>query len=131
MMTCGICGHDADRDEIDRRDTGDFHRACLDSLRTAGVALANCASEQAECRMCSAHIAKGAPIVEFFGLDCVAHLRCFFGTTNGRTRSVGAGAARLSVVERGRLLRERSDALVALSRRLLAARMAGYPRIAV
>ena len=131
MMMCGICGHDVDHDLIDRRDTGDFHRACLESLRTAGVALANCASEQADCRMCSEHIAKGAPLVEFFGLDCVAHLRCFFGTTNGRTRSVGAGAARLSVVERGRLLRERSDALVALSRRLLAARLAGYPRIAV
>jgi hypothetical protein len=34
-------------------------------------------------------------------------------------------------VERGRVLRERSDALVALSRRLLAARMAGYSRVAV
>jgi hypothetical protein len=68
MLTCGICGHDVDGDEIERRDTGDFHRA---------------------------------------------------------------GAAWLSAVERGRVLRQRSDALLALSRRLLAVRMAGYPRVAV
>jgi hypothetical protein len=52
-----------------------------------------------------------APIVEFFGISCVAHLRCFFGTANGLTRSVGACAARLSPTDRGRMLREQSDAL--------------------
>jgi hypothetical protein len=119
MWSCGICGHDVDAGDVHRRDTGDFHRACFDGLGTAGIGLSNCAQEHAECQLCSRHITRGSPIVEFFGIDRVVHLGCFFGTPNGRTRSVGACAARRSPVDRGRALRGQSDALRALSRRLL------------
>jgi hypothetical protein len=121
MWSCGICGHDVDAADVHRRDTGDFHRACFDGLRTAGIGLSNCAEEQAECQLCSRRIARGSPIVEFFGgIDRVVHLGCFFGTANGHTRSLGACAARRSPADRGRALRGQSDALRALSRRLFA-----------
>jgi hypothetical protein len=121
MLDCGICGHQVDAEDVERRDTGDFHHACVSGLSTSGLGLDNCADDQTDCRMCSGRIAKGGPIVEFLGIDGVAHLRCFFGTVNGRTRSLGACAARRSVLEMGRALRGQSDALLALSHRLFAA----------
>jgi hypothetical protein len=121
MLRCGICGHQVDPEEIERRDSGDFHRVCLSSLRTAGVGVNNSAADQVECRLCNQDVQKGAPIVEFFGIACVAHLRCFFGTWNRGIRSLGAGAPRRSLADRGKALRAHSDAIRALSRRLIAA----------
>jgi hypothetical protein len=126
MTSCTICGHEVDADEVERRDTGAFHRACFDGLGSAAIGVKTCADDHTECRMCSQPIVKGAPIVEFFGINCVAHLRCFFGTANGRARSLGACAWRLSAADRGRALREQSGALLALSRRLRAAQTAGW-----
>ena len=128
MTSCGICGHELDGEEVEQRESGDFHRACFDALGAAGVGVSNCADEQTECQLCSRPIAKGAPVVELFGVSCIAHLRCFFGTASndGHRRSLGAGAARLSTAKRGRALRDQSDALRALSRRLRVATGVGW-----
>lgn len=119
VSSCEICGRQIDASDVERRDTGDFHAACLKGLGTAGIGLKNATDGDRECSLCSRGIGKGTPIVDLLGFGRVAHLRCFFGPTNGHTRSVGACAGRLSTVDRGRVLRERSDALLALSRRLL------------
>jgi hypothetical protein len=70
-----------------------------------------------QCLMCSRPIESGEIAVELIH-TAIAHLRCFFGTTNGGVRSLGAAAARRSVGERSRLLRAQSDALIEHSHQL-------------
>jgi hypothetical protein len=130
MQACGICGRAVDDGDIERRDSGDFHRHCFEGLSTAGIAVSNSKRPHAECRMCSRPIARGAPIVELVGLEAVTHLGCFFGTA-ARGRSVGACAGRLPPPARARALRAQSDALRSLSRRLLPRPGAGWSRVSV
>jgi hypothetical protein len=113
---CGICGREIDRGDLERRDTGDFHRACFDGLVTSGLGIAN-ALNDGECQLCSASIASGSVIVQMFETR-VAHLRCFFGEPNRSARSLGAGTRWLSAPEAGSMLRTRSTALLARSRTL-------------
>jgi hypothetical protein len=118
VKSCGICGHKIYED-FAQRETGDFHGKCYDSLTTSGLRLTIHPGEDAACLMCARPIAKGAVAVELID-TATAHLRCFFGTTNGRAQSLGAAAATRSAAERGRALRAQSDALVNNSRLLVA-----------
>jgi hypothetical protein len=121
MAPCGICGRPIDGHQADRRANGNFHRTCFDGLSASGLGVTNCRDDDAKCRICSQDIAKGAPMVELLGMEGIAHLPCFFGTADGRTHPLGAGAWRPSLVEIGKALRAHSGALRALSRRLIAA----------
>lgn len=121
MSPCGICGRPIDGHDADRRANGDFHRTCFNGLSGAGLGVKNCREDDAKCRICNERIAKGMPMLEFLGMDGVAHLSCFFGAPDGRTNSVGARAWRPSLVEIGRALRAHSGALRAVSRRLIEA----------
>jgi len=117
---------DADQ-AVYRRDTGDYHAACFDGLKTSGVAVKRFSGESVGCRLCSERITTGMVIVEVVD-DCLTHVSCFFGTPNGRSRSLGACAATPSVVSAGRSLRERSEALRPRSRYLFRAFPLGWGR---
>ena len=82
---------DADQ-AVYRRDTGDYHAACFNGLKTSGVAVKRFSGESVGCRLCSERITTGMVIVEVVD-DCLTHVPCFFGTPNGRSRSLGACAA--------------------------------------
>jgi hypothetical protein len=116
VTSCGICGSKI-FDDFFQRDTGDFHGKCYDGLKTAGVRLKASAGDGAPCLMCQRPIARGDVAVELID-TATAHLRCFFGTTNGGARSLGAAAAN-RVNERGRSLRAQADALIDHSHSLL------------
>jgi hypothetical protein len=123
VTSCGICGSKI-FDDFFQRDTGDFHSKCYDGLKTAGVRLKTSRGDDTPCLMCQRPIARGDVPVELID-TATAHLGCFFGTTNGRARSLGAAAANRSLDERGRSLRAQADALIDHSHSLLEALRAG------
>jgi len=57
---------DADQ-AVYRRDTGDYHAACFDGLKTSGVAVKRFSGESVGCRLCSERIMTGMVIVEVVG----------------------------------------------------------------
>lgn len=88
--TCAICADEVPADERFQHPTGDYHKACFDSIAAAALKVERWSDGTASCHLCNEAVAPRALVVTPGPL--VVHLRCFFVPPSAGRKSLGAAA---------------------------------------